>query len=156
MVPLRRRAGGVLGAGLLLGGMAAGCGEVREVAVQDLKQVALVARDAKGPVIYYNPELCVKAGRLICTFDRIQAQMLATRGDVPRQKPGDPYDTSWIRPQDILQADCRAANELRGPGQAAAEAAIEYFRRQGDVREAPNYPTGTQRAAQIGECLARY
>jgi hypothetical protein len=140
----------------LLVGVAAGCGEVREVAVQDLKHVAVVARDAQGPVIYYNPELCLKAGRLMCTYDRIQAQMLLTRGNVPRQKPGDPYDTSWIRPQDILQADCRAANELRGQGQAAAEAAVQYFRRQGDAREAPNYPTGTQRAAQISECLVRY
>ncbi len=143
-------------AALLLGGAAAGCGEVREVAVQDLKQVAVVSRDGKGPIIYFNPELCDKVGRLVCAYDRVQAQMLVTRGEVPRQKPGDPYDTSWIRPQDILQADCRAANELRGQGQAAAEAAIEHFRRQGDARQAPNYPTGAQRAAQINECLARY
>lgn len=141
---------------LLLAGVAAGCGEAREVAVQDLKQVAVVARDAKGPVIYYSPDRCMAVGRLVCTYERTHAQMLLTRGDVPRQKPGDPYDTGWITLKDILQADCRAANELRGPGQAAAEAAIEYFRRQGDLREAPNYPTGTQRAAQIGECLARY
>ncbi len=141
---------------LLLAGVAAGCGEAREVAVQDLRQVAVVARDAKGPVIYYSPDRCTAVGRLVCTYERTHAQMLLTRGDVPRQKPGDPYDTSWIMSKDILQADCRAANELRGPGEAAAHAAVDFYQRKGDERVAPNYPTGSQRAAQIRECLERY
>jgi len=137
--------------------LVAGCGEVREVAVQDLKQIAVVARDAKGPIIYYSPDLCLKVGRSVCAYERVHAQMLATRGEVPRtQNPANPYDTSWITPKEILQADCRAANELRGQGEAAAHAAIAFYRRQGDARPAPNYPTGSQRAAQIEQCLERY
>jgi hypothetical protein len=147
---------GALAASLVLAGAAAGCGDVREVAVRDLKQVAVVSRDAKGPIIYYNPDLCVELGRSVCAYERVHAQMLATRGEVPRQKPGDPYDTGWVTPKEILQADCRAANELRGHGEAAARAGVEFYRRQGERRVAPNYPTGTQRAAQILECLERY
>ncbi len=143
-------------AAALLGGMAAGCGDVREVAVQDLRQVAVVARDAKGSVIYYSPDLCIKVGRLVCAFERVHARMLATRGEVPRQNAADPYDTRWITPREILQADCRAANELRGQGENVARAGVDFYGRQGDTRVAPNYPTGTQRAAQILECLERY
>src|SRR3972149_5431828 len=117
-----RRTRGTLAVALLAGGVGAGGGDVREVAVKDLKQVAVVSRDGKGPVIYYSPELCVEVGPSACAYERVHAQMLATRGDVPRQKPGDPYDTAWITPREILQADCRAANELRGQGGAAAPA----------------------------------
>lgn len=135
----------------------AGCGEVREVAVEDLRQIAVVSRDAKGPIIYYSPDRCVAVGRSMCVFERVHAQMLATRGDVPRQRdPADRYGTAWLTPEEILKADCRAANELRGSGEAAAHAAVSYYGRQGDGRFAPNYPTGSQRAAQILECLARY
>ena len=141
---------------MLLGGLAAGCGEVREMAVQDLKQIAVVSRDAKGPIIYYSPDLCVRAGRPVCAFERVHARMLATRGSVPLQRPGDPYGIGWLSPRDILEADCRAANELRGPGEATAHAAAEFYRRQGEARLAPNYPTGEQRAAQIEQCLERY
>lgn len=134
-----------------------GCGEVREVAVQDLKQIAVVSRDAQGPVIYYSPDLCLKVGRPVCAFEHVHARILATRGDLPpRRSLADPYDTSWITPREILQADCRAANELRGQGEAAAHAAVEFYRRQGEARLAPNYPTGEQRAAQIEQCLERY
>jgi hypothetical protein len=141
----------------MVGALAGGCGEVREIAVPDLKQVAVVARDAKGPIIYYSPELCVKVGRSVCAYERVQATMLVTRGTVPRQpNPADPYDTSWITPRDILEADCRAANQLHGQGEAAARAAADYYRRQGDAKFAPNYPSGSQRAAQILECLERY
>jgi hypothetical protein len=137
--------------------MVAGCGEVREVAVQDLKQVAVASRDTKGPVIYYSPDLCLKVGRSVCAYERVHATMLVTRGPVPRQpNPADPYDTSWITPREILEADCRAADQLRGQGRNAAEAAVEFYRRQGDARVAPNYPVGSQRAAQILECLERY
>ena len=139
-----------------LGLVAAGCGDVREVAVQDLRQIAVVSRDAKGPIIYYSPDRCVEAGRSVCAFERVHAQMLATRGEVPRQNPGNPYDIAWITPEEVLKADCRAANELRGQGEAAAHAAVAYYRRQGNARLTPNYPTGSQRAAQILECLERY
>lgn len=135
----------------------AGCGEAREIAVRDLKQIAVVAWDARGPVIYYNPDRCVEVGRSLCAYERTHAHMLVSRGNVPRRaNPADPYDTSWITPEEVLKADCRAANELRGQGQAAAQAAADFFRRQGDARAAPNYPTGSQRAAQILECLERY
>jgi hypothetical protein len=141
-------------ASLIVGAMAAACGEAREVAVQDLKQVAVVSRDAKGPVIYYNPDLCAKVGRSVCAYERVHATMLLTRGPVPRQpNPADPYDTSWITPRDILEADCRATTELRGQGRGAVEAAMRFYGQQGDARAAPNYPTGTQRASQILECL---
>ena len=140
---------------MLLGAMAAGCGGVREVAVQDLRQIAVVSRDAIGPIIYYSPDLCGRAGRLVCGFERVHAQMLATRGEVPRRPDAaDPYDTGWITPRDILEADCRATTDLRGQGRAAVEAAVEFFQRQGDARVAPNYPTGSQRATQILECQA--
>jgi hypothetical protein len=148
---------GPLAAALLVGGLAAGCGEAREVAVRDLKQITVVGRDAKGPLIYYNPELCLQVGGPVCGYERVHAHMLVTRGAVPqRPNPADPYDTSWITPEEILKADCRAANELRGQGEAAARAAAEYYRRQGETQVAPNYPTGLQRAAQIRECLERY
>lgn len=142
---------------LLLGGVAAGCAEVREVAVRDLGQVAVVARDARGPVIYYNPERCVQVGRAVCAFERVHAQELVARGKVPFSRdPTNPYDTRWLSPQDVLQADCWAANELRGHGGGAAHAAVEFYRRQGTARVAPNYPPGAQRAAQILECLERF
>ena len=143
-------------AAVILGLAAPGCGDVREVAVQDLRQIAVVSRDGNGPIIYYNPDRCLKVGRAVCAFERVHAKMLATRGDVPRLIAPDRYDTGWITPREILQADCRAANELRGQGEAAAQAAAEFYRRQGDARTAPNYPTGSQRAAQILECLERY
>ncbi len=154
---VRRAAWGAVAAAGLWGAVAAGCGDVREVAVQDLRQIAVVSRDAKGPIIYYSPDLCRRVGRLVCGFERVHAQMLATRGEVPR-RPGaaDPYDTGWVTPKEILQADCRAANELRGPDEASARAAAEFYGRQGEARVAPSYPTGAQRAAQILECLERY
>ena len=139
---------------LMVGAMAGGCVQVREVAVQDLKQVAVVSWDAKGPVIYYSPELCVKVGRSVCAYERAQATMLVTRGPVPRQpNPSNPYDTSWISPRDILEADCRATTDLRGQARGAVEAAMQFYRQQGEARIAPNYPTGAQRASQILECL---
>lgn len=151
---MRRAAWGVVAAAGLLGAVAAGCAEVREVAVQDLRQIAVVSRDAEGPVIYYSPDLCLRVGRSVCAYEHAHATMLMTRGPVPRQpNPADPYDTNWITPRDILEADCRATIDLRGQGRAAVEAAREFYRRQGDARVAPNYPTGSQRATQILECL---
>ncbi len=153
---MRRAAWGAVAAAGLVGALAAGCGDVREVAVQDLRQIAVVSRDMNGPIIYYSPDLCVRVGRLVCAFERVHAKMLATRGNVPRQNPADPYNTGWITPREILEADCRATADLRGQARAAVEAAAEFYQRQGDARLALNYPMGAQRAAQILECLERY
>jgi hypothetical protein len=135
---------------------AAGCGQVREVAATDLTQVAVVGRDAEGTVIYYSPDLCLEVGRLVCGFERHHAHTLATSGKMPRgASPAVPSGNTWATPQDILETDCRATSSLGSGYEAIARAAADFYRRQGERRLAPNYPTGEQRAQQILDCLGR-
>lgn len=129
--------------------------DVREVATDTLRDVALVAPVQGRPTIYYNPVLLERLGPELSAF------FLAHEyGHIHNGHTGgallDEGELDQLRQQQELEADCYAARHLAGRNPAAVDAALRFFLRLGSRRFDAYHPTGSQRAAGILSCLPQH
>jgi hypothetical protein len=127
--------------------------DVRQIATDTLRDVALAAFENGRPIIYYNPVLLQQFGPNLTTFffaheyghvrfGHTGSALLAAEGD-----PGA------VRQRQELEADCYAARTLAESDPAAVGAAVRFFTRMGPFRYDAWHPSGSQRAANILACL---
>ena len=127
--------------------------DVRIVASDTLRDVAVTIRESGRAVILYNPELLARFGpRLKDFFIAHEYGHVAHGHTGGALAPLDARDEDRRLKQE-LEADCYAAAQLGPANRAAVEAAIRLFTRMGPFRYDKLHPTGSQRAAQIMACL---
>jgi hypothetical protein len=127
--------------------------DVRIVASDTLRDVAVTIRESGRAVILYNPELLARFGpRLKDFFIAHEYGHVAHGHTGGALAPLDARDEDRRLKQE-LEADCYAAAQLGPANRAAVEAAIRLFTRMGPFRYDKLHPTGSQRAAQILACL---
>ena len=126
--------------------------DVREVASDTIRDVALVTLVQGRPTIYYNPVLLDQVGpelgRFFITHEYGHIHHRHTGGALVH---GGELDS--LRQRLELEADCYAADHLAEEDGAAVEAAMQFFLRMGPRRFDAYHPTGSQRAARILSCL---
>jgi hypothetical protein len=150
---------GILGLVMALLGAAAplraqeALADVRILASDTLRDVAVTVRESGRAIILYNPELLARFGPLLKDFFIAHEYGHVAHGHTGGAlAPLDARDEDRRLRQE-LEADCYAAQQL-GPGnRAAVEAAVRLFTRMGPFRYDKLHPTGSQRAAQILACL---
>jgi hypothetical protein len=123
---------------------------VREVADSSLRDVAVAVSDPLDPVIYYNPRLMERFGPNLSAF--VLAHEYGHIKFGHRRLPNSVSDRAAMMRQFELEADCYAAEMLERLKPAAADVAIEFFRKMGDFRYDDEHPTGYERAAKITAC----
>ena len=125
--------------------------DVREVASDTIRDVALVTFVQGRPTIYYNPVLMERVGpvlgRFFITHEYGHIHNGHTGGALVHDGALD-----VVRQRQELEADCYAAKHLAESDPAAVEAAMAFFLRMGPHRFDNYHPTGSQRAARILSC----
>ena len=127
--------------------------DVRQIATDTLRDVALARFENGRPVIYYNPTLLQQLGPSLTTFffaheyghiryGHTGAALLAAEGDL-----------TAVRQRQELEADCYAARSLAESAPESVRAAVLFFTREGPFRFDAWHPSGSQRAAKILACL---
>ena len=127
--------------------------DVRIIASDTLRDVAVTVRESGRAVILYNPELLARFGPLLKDFFIAHEYGHVAHGHTGGAlAPLDARDEDRRLKQE-LEADCYAAAQLGPANRSAVEAAIRLFTRMGPFRYDKLHPTGSQRAAQILACL---
>lgn len=127
--------------------------DVRIIASDTLRDVAVTIRESGRAVILYNPELLARFGPLLKDFFIAHEYGHVAHGHIGGAlAPLDARDEDRRLKQE-LDADCYAAAQLGPANRAAVEAAVRLFTRMGPFRYDKLHPTGSQRAAQILACL---
>jgi hypothetical protein len=127
--------------------------DVRIIASDTLRDVAVTIRESGRAVIYYNPELLARFGPLLKDFFIAHEYGHVAHGHTGGAlAPLDARDEDRRLKQE-LEADCYAAAQLGPAHRSAVEAAVRLFTRMGPFRYDKLHPTGSQRAAQILACL---
>jgi hypothetical protein len=125
--------------------------DVREVASDTIRDVALVTFVNGRPTIYYNPVLLARVGpevsRFFITHEYGHIHHGHTGGALVHDGELEP-----LRQRQELEADCYAAAHLAEADPAAVESAMRFFLRMGPNRFDAYHPTGSQRAARILSC----
>jgi hypothetical protein len=127
--------------------------DVRQVATDTLRDVALAVFERGRPVIYYNPVLLQQFGPNLTTFFFAHEYGHVRFGHTGAALVTGESDPSAIRQRQELEADCYAARTLAESDPAAVGAAIRFFTRLGPFRFDAWHPSGSQRAAKILACL---
>ena len=127
--------------------------DVRQVATDTLRDVALAVFEHGRPVIYYNPGLLQQFGPNLTTFFFAHEYGHVRYGHTGAALVTGESDPSAIRQRQELEADCYAARTLAESDPAAVGAAIRFFTRLGPFRFDAWHPSGSQRAAKILACL---
>jgi hypothetical protein len=127
--------------------------DVRQVATDTLRDVALAVFEHGRPVIYYNPVLLQQFGPNLTTFFFAHEYGHVRFGHTGAALVTGESDPSAIRQRQELEADCYAARTLAESDPAAVGAAIRFFTRLGPFRFDAWHPSGSQRAAKILACL---
>lgn len=126
--------------------------DVRQIASDTIRDVALVTVVEGRPTIYYNPVLLARVGPELATFF-----ITHEYGHIQHGHSGgalvDDGEISTLRQRQELDADCYAASHLAESSPGSVEAALEFFVRMGPNRFDNYHPTGSQRAARILSCL---
>lgn len=126
--------------------------DVRQVASDTIRDVALVTVEQGRPTIYYNPVLLDRVGPELATFF-----ITHEYGHIHHGHSGGALvhdgELGTLRQRQELEADCYAAAHLAESEPASVEAALEFFVRMGPNRFDNYHPTGSQRAARILSCL---
>lgn len=126
--------------------------DVRQVASDTIRDVALVRVMDGRPVIYYNPALLERVGPELSSFfithEYGHIRYGHSGGALVHDGP-----LSELRQRQELEADCYAAAHLAEQEPAVVEAALEFFLQMGGRRFDAYHPTGSQRAARILSCL---
>lgn len=150
---------GAVGLGMALMGAAGpvraqeALADVRLVASDTLRDVAVTVRESGRAIILYNPELLARFGPLLKDFFIAHEYGHVAHGHTGGAlAPLDARDEDRRLKQE-LEADCYAAQQLGPDNRSAVEAAVRLFTRMGPFRYDKLHPTGSQRAAQILACL---
>ena len=128
--------------------------QVREIADDALRDVAVAVYDPTHPVIYYNPRLMEKFTPDLRVFflahEHAHIELRHTRASALRADPAQRDELLQVKE---LEADCLAARRLNIAGRASALAAVRFFARLGSQRFDNEHPTGRDRAARILACM---
>jgi hypothetical protein len=127
--------------------------DVREVATDTLRDVALVAYELGRPVIYYNPILMQRIGPQLSDFFMAHEYGHVAYGHSGAALTLGGDDAGALRQRQELEADCYATETLTDRNPDAVAAALQFFTRLGPFRFDNLHPTGAQRAAKILACL---
>jgi hypothetical protein len=127
--------------------------DVREIATDTLRDVALVAYDLGRPVIYYNPVLMQRIGPQLTAFFMAHEYGHVAYGHSGAALTLGGDDAGVRRQRQELEADCYATETLAERNPESVAAALQFFTRLGPFRFDNLHPTGAQRAAKILACL---
>jgi hypothetical protein len=123
--------------------------DVREVATDTLRDVALVAYELGRPVIYYNPVLMQRIGPQLADFFIAHEYGHVAYGHSGAALTLGGDDVGSRRQRQELEADCYATATLAERNPQSVAAALQFFTRLGPFRFDNLHPTGAQRAAKI-------
>jgi hypothetical protein len=127
--------------------------DVRQIATDTLRDVAVATFVRGRPTIYYNPVLLQGFGPLMAEFFFAHEYGHLRYGHTGGALTHEEGEVSLLRQRQELEADCYAAQTLGEHRREAVEAALRFFRRMGPYRYDAFHPTGSQRAAKILSCL---
>jgi hypothetical protein len=127
--------------------------DVREIATDTLRDVALVTYEQGRPVIYYNPTLMQRVGPHLAAFFMAHEYGHVAYGHAGAALTLGGDDAGTRRQRQELEADCYATVALTERNGTAVAAALQFFNRLGPFRFDNLHPTGAQRAAKILACL---
>lgn len=126
--------------------------DIRTIASDTLRDLAVALADPSDPVIYYNPRLLKRFGPEISAYvlaherAHIQLGHRRPRAGMNRQAL-ERLLQSWE-----LAADCLAAVSLARERPSALLAATALFQQMGPGRVDREHPSGNDRAAQLALC----
>jgi len=127
--------------------------DVRLVATDTLRDVALTLRENGRPVIYYNPALIERVGPLLRDFFIAHEYGHVFHDHVGGALASRDSSVAEIRQRQELEADCYAAVRLAPTNRASVEAAVQFFTRMGLFTHDRYHPSGSSRAANLLACL---
>ncbi len=127
--------------------------DVRQIATDTLRDVAVAAFVGGRPIIYYNPILLQGFGPRMAEFFFAHEYGHLRYGHTGGALAHEAGEVSLLRQRQELDADCYAAEVLAERDREAVETALRFFRRMGPYRYDAFHPTGSQRAAKILACL---
>jgi hypothetical protein len=127
--------------------------DVRQIATDTLRDVALARFENGRPVIYYNPALLRQFGPSLTTFFFAHEYGHIRYGHTGAALLAGDGDLTAVRQRQELEADCYAARALAESAPEAVGAAVRFFTRMGAFRFDALHPSGSQRAAKILACL---
>lgn len=127
--------------------------DVRQIATDTLRDVAVAAFVQGRPTIYYNPVLLQGFGPRMAEFFFAHEYGHLRYGHAGGALAHEAGEASLMRQRQELEADCYAAQVLAETDREAVDAALRFFRRMGPYRYDALHPTGSQRAAKILSCL---
>jgi hypothetical protein len=127
--------------------------DVRQIATDTLRDVAVVAFERGRPTIYYNPVLLQGFGPRLAEFFFAHEYGHIRHGHTGGALVHEEEEVSLARQAMELEADCYAAGALGERDRESVEAALRFFRQMGPYRYDAFHPTGSQRAAKILACL---
>jgi hypothetical protein len=127
--------------------------DVREIATDTLRDVALVTYEQGRPIIYYNPILMQRVGPHLADFFMAHEYGHVVYGHAGAALTLGGDDAGARRQRQELEADCYATASLTERNSQAVAAALQFFNRLGPFRFDNLHPTGAQRAAKILACL---
>jgi hypothetical protein len=130
--------------------------DVRQVATDTLRDVAVAAFVQGRPTIYYNPILLQGFGPRMAEFFFAHEYGHLRYGHTGGALAHEEGEVSLVRQRQELEADCYAAQMLGDHRREAVETAVRFFGRMGPYRYDAYHPTGSQRAAKILSCLPPY
>jgi hypothetical protein len=119
-----------------------------------LRDVAIAVYHPERPRIYFNPRLMNRLSPELQAFflahEYAHIDLRHTRASALRATAESRNEALQ---QKELEADCLATRRLAADHAKAAEAAIRFFRRQGNSSYDAEHPNGTRRADNIASCL---
>ncbi len=127
--------------------------DVRQIATDTLRDVAVAAFVQGRPTIYYNPVLLQGFGPHMAGFFFAHEYGHLRYGHSGSALAADAGTAGATRQRQELEADCYAAQALAEHGRESVEAAVRFFRKMGPFRYDAFHPTGAQRAAKLLSCL---
>ncbi len=127
--------------------------DVRQIATDTLRDVALATFERGRPIIYYNPRLLQQFGPQLTTFFFAHEYGHVRFGHTGAALAAGEGDVSAVRQRQELEADCYAARTLAESEPAAVDATLRFFTRMAPYRVDAWHPSGSQRAAKILACL---
>lgn len=128
--------------------------EIRIVATDTLRDVAVAVYDAKHPTIYVNEVRMQQfEPQLREFFMAHEYGHIRLRHDRSYALKGSPNGRNRAIQARELEADCWAATTLGRTDRAAVLFAARFFAEMGPFRYDREHPAGSQRAATILACL---
>jgi hypothetical protein len=129
--------------------------DVRVVAADTLRDVAVTVLERGRPAIYYNPALARHVGARLGAFFLAHEFGHVAGGHTGGALGSGHAAFSAARRQQELAADCYAAARLAAGPPGDVEAVTAFFTRLGAFRFDDLHPTGAERAAHVARCAGR-